>query len=137
MKTPSFPTHLLPPKSNPRIEGVPAAVEAEFQSYLDRARVGGMEQIHDIVYYDSNSDVDDDNDDDDDDDNDTFHDTSQIEDVIEDSNDGDATIHGESINHEFLSLIGQEIRATGVTIKHEGVLYVQYSNYHRELYYKS
>ena len=92
-----------------------------------------MEQIDDIVYYDSNSNADDNDDDADD----TFHDTSQVENVIEDSNYGDAIIYGESINNEFISPIGQEIGATGVTIEHEGVLYAQYSNYHRKLYYTS
>ena len=38
-KPPTLPTHLLPPRSNPRIEGIPAAVEAELQAYLERAQV--------------------------------------------------------------------------------------------------
>ena len=94
MKTPSFPTHLLPsPKSDPQIKGVPAAVAAELQSYVDQARVHGMQQIDDLVYYDSNSDEDDEDDDD------TFHDAIQVEDVIEDTNDDDATTYGEQINN--------------------------------------
>ena len=41
MKTSTFPTHLLPPKSDPPIEGVSAAVATEFKSYVDQARVQG------------------------------------------------------------------------------------------------
>ena len=51
-----------------------------------------MQQIDDLVYYNSNSDEDEE------DDHDTFHDAIQVEDVIEDTNDDDAIIYGESIN---------------------------------------
>ena len=68
MKTSTFPTHLLPPKSDLPIEGVPVADVAELQSYLDQAQVQGMQQIDDLVYYDSN------NDGDNDDNDNTFHD---------------------------------------------------------------
>ena len=37
MKTSTFPTHPLPPKSDPQIKGVPAAVAAELQAYVDQA----------------------------------------------------------------------------------------------------
>ena len=36
-KPPSLPTHLVPPKSTPRINGIPAAIEAQLRSYLERA----------------------------------------------------------------------------------------------------
>ena len=61
-----------------------------------------MEQIDDLVYYDSNSDVDDDDEDDDN----TFHDAIQVEDVIEDTNDDDVTTYGEPINNEFIAPVG-------------------------------
>ena len=129
-KTPSFLTHLLPSKSDPQIKGVPTAVGVELQAYVDQARVRGMEQIDDLVYYDSNSDASasaaaDDG---------TFHDTIQVEDVIEDTNDEDATFYGEPINNEFLPPFGQENGAIGVTIEHERVLYAQYCHCW-ELYY--
>ena len=73
-----------------------------------------MEQIDDLVYYDSNSDADED---------DTFHDAIQVVDVIEDTNNDDATTYGEPVNNKFLSPIDQEIGPTGVTIKHDGVLF--------------
>ena len=134
MKTPIFPTYLLPSKSDPLIEGVPTAIVAELQPYADHIRVQGMEHIDDVVYYDSNSDGDNDNVDDDD----TFHDAIQVEDVIEDSNDDDDIINGEPINNEFLPPVGQENGATVVTLKYEGVLYTQYySCNHGELYYQS
>ena len=118
-KPPTLPTHLLPPKSDPRIEGIPAAVEAELQAYLER----------DLVQT-TNSD-----DDDDDDDNDNDN-TVQVEDVIIDNDDDDAD-YGELVNNEFLSSFDQEIGPTGATIIHEGVLFAQYSNCHRELYYEN
>ena len=55
-----------------------------------------MEQVEDLVYYDSNSD------DDDDDDDDTFHDTIQAEAVIGKANNNDDSAYGEPINSEFL-----------------------------------
>ena len=73
MKYSTFSTHLLPPKSDPPIERVPAVVALELQSYIDQARVKGMQQIDDLVYYNSNSDGEDDNDDDD-----TFYDAIQV-----------------------------------------------------------
>ena len=68
-----------------------------------------MEQVDDLVYYDSNSDtaattataaaaaadVDDD----------TFRDATQVEDVIEDNNDDEATIYGEPVNNEFIAQV--------------------------------
>ena len=99
MKTPTFPTHLLPLKSDPQIKGVSAAVVVELQSYVDQARVQGMNQINDLVYYNSS--------DDDEDDDDTFHDTIQVEDVMKDTNDDDASIYGQPINNEFLPSVGQ------------------------------
>ena len=91
-----------------------------------------MEQIDDLVYYDTNSDADDDDEDDDD----TFQDAIQVEDVIEDSDDDDATTYGEPINNEFIAPGGIEDGATGVTIEHEGILHAQYCHY-GELYYQS
>ena len=70
-----------------------------------------MQQIDDLVYYDSNSNDDNDDDDDDDNDNDeededdTSHDAIQIEEVIEEAND-DANIYREPINNDFLPLFG-------------------------------
>ena len=129
MKTPTFPTHLLPPKSDPQIKGVLAVIAAELQSYVDQTQVQGMQQINDLVYYDSNSD-------DDEDGGDTLYDVIQVENVIEDTNDNDATIYGEPIKNEFLPPVGQQDKATGVIIKHEGVLYAQYCHY-GELHYQS
>ena len=63
-KVTSFSTHLLQ-KNDPPIEGVPTAVAKELQFFLDQARVRGMEQIDDSVYYDSNSNTDDNDEDDD------------------------------------------------------------------------
>ena len=61
-----------------------------------------MEQIDDSVYYDSYSEADDDVEDDDN----TFQDAIQIEDVIDDINDDDATIYGEPINNDFMLPVG-------------------------------
>ena len=90
-----------------------------------------MQQSDDTFYYNSNS-----NDDEDDDDDDTFCDAIQVEDVIEDTNNDDATIYREPINNEFIAPVGQEDGATGVTIDHEGVLYAQYCHY-GDFYYQS
>ena len=102
-KVPSLSTHLLP-KSDSPIKRVPTAVVRELQSYLDRTRVQGMEQIGDLVYYDSNSESDDDNQGDED----TFHDVTQVEDVIEDANDDEATIYGKPVNNEFIASMGKK-----------------------------
>ena len=61
---------------------------------------------------------------------------SQVEDVIDDTDDDDATIYGEPINNDFIAPVGIEDGATGVTIKHEGILHAQYCHY-GELYYQS
>ena len=129
---------ILPPKSDPLIEGVPAVVAAELQSYIDQARVKGMQQINDLVYYNSISD--DEDEDDDDDDDDTFYDAIQVEDVIEDTNDDETTIYGDPINNEFIAPVWQEDGGTGVTISHKGVLYAQHCHttddcHYRKLYY--
>ena len=97
-----------------------------------------MQQINDLVYYNNNSN----GGDNDDDDDDTFHDVTQVEYVIEDTNDDEGTIYRESVNNEFLAPIGQKDEATGVTINHEGVLYAQYFHiadncHYRELYDQS
>ena len=84
-----------------------------------------MEQIDDSVYYDSNSEADDNDEDDDN----TFQDAIQVKDVIDDTNDDDATIYGEPINNDFIALVGTEDGATGVTIEHEGILHTQYCHY--------
>ena len=91
-----------------------------------------MEQINDYVYYDSNSEVDDD----DENDNHTFQDAIQVEDVIDGTDDDDATIYGETINNDFVAPVGTEDKATGVTLEHEGILHAQYYHY-GELYYHS
>ena len=88
-----------------------------------------MQQIDDLVYYDSNSDGDNEYDDD------IFHDAIQVKDVIEETNDDDDDISGEPINNNFLQLVGQEEGATGLMYEHEGVLYAQYCHY-GELYYQ-
>ena len=84
----SFPDHLLQ-KNDPPIEGVQSAIAKELQSLLDRARVHGMEQINDSVYYDSNGEADDNDEDDDN----TFQDAIQVEDYIDDTDDDDSTIY--------------------------------------------
>ena len=99
-KVPSFPTHLLP-KSDPPIKGVPTAVAKELQSYLDQARVQGMEQIDDSVYYDNSSKADDNDKDNDN----TFQDT-KIKGVIDNTDDDDATTYGEPINNDFIAPVG-------------------------------
>ena len=76
-----------------------------------------MQQIGDLVYYDSNSDDDNENDDD------TFHDTIQVEDVIEETNDDYDNISGEPINNDFLQPVGQQEGATGAIYEHERVLH--------------
>ena len=91
-----------------------------------------MEQIDDSVYYDSNSDADDDDEDDDN----TFQDTIQVENIVDDTNDDDATIYGEQINNEFIVPVGTEDGAIGVTIEHKGILHGQYCHY-GELFYQS
>ena len=56
--------------------------------------------------------------------------------MIDENVDDDAD-YGELVNNEFLSPFDQEIRPTGATIIHDGVLFAQYSNCHCELYYES
>ena len=95
-----------------------------------------MEQIDNLVYYDSNSKADDDDDDY------TFRDATQIQDVIKETKDEEDTIYGEPINNEFIAPVGQKDRATGVTIDNQGVLYAQYRHTaddcrHGEFYYQS
>jgi len=124
----SIPDHLL--QKNDPIEGVPSAVAKELQSLLDQARVHGMEQIDDSVYYDSNGEAEDDDEDDDN----TFQDAIQVEDVIDDTDDDDDdddefVIYGETINNDFTVPVGTEDGATGVTIKYEGVLHAQYCHF--------
>ena len=97
-----------------------------------------MEQIDNLVYNDSNSQADDDNEDNDN----TFQDAIQVKDVIVDTENDDATTHGETINNEFVAPVGIEDGATGVTIDHEGVLYAQYYHtaddcHYGEFYYQS
>ena len=100
-----------------------------------------MQQIRDLVYYDSNSD------DDNEDTEDTFHDAIQVENVIDDTYDDDDDVNGKTINNViddtddddnndrkpinngFLQSVGQWKGATGMMYEHEGVLYVQYCNY--------
>ena len=68
-----------------------------------------MEQTDDSVYYDSNSQADENDEDDDS----TFQDAIQVEDVIDGTNDDDATIYGETINNNFIAPVGTEDEATG------------------------
>ena len=91
-----------------------------------------MEQIDDFVYYNSNSE----SDDNDEDDDNTFQYASQVEDVIDSTDDDDATIYWKTINNDFEAPIGIEDGATRVTIEHEGILHAQYCHY-GELYYQS
>ena len=78
-----------------------------------------MEQSDDYGYDDSNREADDDDEDDDY----TFQDATQVEDIIDGTDDDDATIYGETINNNFIASVGTEDRATGVTIEHEGILH--------------
>ena len=62
--------------------------------------------------------------------------------MIEDTANDDATTHGETINNEFIALVGQKDGAIGVTIDHGGILYAQYCHtandcHYGELYYQS
>ena len=91
-----------------------------------------MEKLDDSVYYDSNSETDDDDEDDDN----TFQDAIQVEDIIDDTEDDDAAIYGETINNDFIVPGGTEDGATGVTIEYVGVLHAQYCHY-GEPYYQS
>ena len=65
----------------------------ELQAQVNQARVQGMQQIGDLVYYDNNSD------DGSEDDDDTVHDTIQVEDVIEETNDADDNIINRTEDH--------------------------------------
>ena len=91
-----------------------------------------MEQIDDSVYYDCNSKADNDVEDD----HNIFQYAIQVEDVIDDTNDDDATIYREPINNNFIVPLGTDDGATVVTIKHEGILHAQYCHYSK-LYYQS
>ena len=58
------------PRYDSRIRRIPtAAVAPELNTYVDQSGARGMQQIDDLVYYDSNSD------DDNEDNGDTFHDS--------------------------------------------------------------
>jgi len=134
-KPPSLPTHLLQAKHDPRIIGVPAAVEKEMQAYLERAHAET-----------TNS-----NGDDDVNNNET---AVQVEDVFDTSNSSESPTakpsaslselfdydvnndYGELVNDVFLSPF-DHIGPTGETIMDDGVLFAQYSNCHGELYYDS
>ena len=90
------------------------------QSLLDPAWVHDMEQTTVSIYYDSNSETDDNDDKNDS----TFQDAIQVENDIDDTEDGDATIYWETINNDFIVPIGKKDVATEVTIVYEGVLHV-------------
>ena len=96
-KPPSLPTHLLPPPSTPRINGLPAAVEAQLRSYFGRTHVDADEV--------TDNNVDDD---------------ADYGEPIDDAD------YGELVNNELFSAIDQEIGPTGTTIMHDGVLFAQY-----------
>ena len=74
-KLPSFPTHFPLSPSEPasrydsRIRGVSTAIASELEAYVNQAQFQGMQQIDDLLYYDSNSDNDNE------DNGDTFHDS--------------------------------------------------------------
>ena len=89
---------------------------------LDRARVHGMEQIDDLVYYDSNGEETDENKDYDS----TFYDTIQVESAIYDTSDDDEPINGETINNDFKCTDRCEQGVTGLTIDYGGVLHAHY-----------
>ena len=74
-----------------------------------------MEQIDDLVYYDSNSDDDVENDDD------TFRDAIQVEDVTEENNDDDDDdiVLGEPINMDLYTQldVSKELQEQRMTVK--------------------
>ena len=57
---------------------------------------------------------------------DTFHDSTQVEDVIKDTYDNDDVVNQKPIKNGFLQPVGERKGATGMMYEHEGVLYVQY-----------
>ena len=50
-------------------------------------------------------------------DDDTVQDAIQVEDVIDDTDDDDSAVYGETINNDFTVPVGTEDGATGVTIE--------------------
>ena len=88
---------------------------------VNQAQTRGMEQINNLVYYDSNSDEDDEDN--------ISHDNIQgkadceFDRAIDDTTND---VHGEPINNKFLHPVGQHKGTTGTMIKRERIAYVQY-----------
>ena len=83
---------------------------------VNEARVWGMTQIDNLVYYDSNSDKDDEDD--------TFHNSIQGEvgeDFDGETNDTAHEVYGKSINNEFLYPVDQHKRVTGMMVKQDRI----------------
>ena len=66
----------------------------------------------------------------------TWQNATQVEDVIDDTEDDESAICEETINNDITVSVETEDGATGVTIKHEGVLHAQYCHF-GELSYQS
>ena len=102
-KPASFPTHLLPPKIDPRVETTPVEIAAEIRTYLNQAHVeANTVQVEDVC-------------DDEVDDND-----ADYGEPIDNDDDG------EPVNNEFYSPFDQEIDPTGEARMYNGVLFAQY-----------
>ena len=113
-KPASFPTHLLPPKIDPRIETIPAAIAAKVRAYFTKAHnKTNTVQVKD----ESDDEVDDDD--------------AGYGEPIDDDDDG------EPVNNEFYSPFEYQIGPTGENRMYDDVLFAQYSNCHHELYYES
>ena len=104
----------MPPKIDPRVEPIPAAIAAEIRAYLSQAHV----EANNIQVEDASDDEVDDDD-------------ADYGEPIDDAD------YGELVNNEFFSPFDQEIGPTGETKLCDGVLFAQYSNCHHELYYES
>ena len=119
-KPASFTKHLLPPKIDPRVETIPAALAVEVKAYFAKAHnkantteanddvAGNGEPIDDEVH-----------------DNDAGNGEQNDEEV------------GKPVNDESYSPFDQPIGLTGETRIYDGVLFAQYSNCHHELFYQS
>ena len=79
-------------RNDSRIRRIPtAAVAPELNACVDQLRARDMQQINDLVYYDSNSD--------DEDNRDTFHASIQIEDMIDDTYNDNDDVNRKPINN--------------------------------------
>ena len=105
----------MPPKIDPKVETISAAIAAKVKAYFIKAHDGtNTVQVKDV----SNDKVDDDDD-------------ACYGEPTDDDEDG------ESVNDEFYSPFEQQIGPTGETRMYDDVLFAQYSNCHHELYYES